>query len=137
MPTLRRSVSFAHRLPPAMLFLALAALAVNPLAQAQSQTKPTTQQTPPADQATPDAGGPGADTGAIAVPKKKDAPEEAPPPAPAAPKVKAPEGMGNVSLRLDVPEVTVDVGVLLEKNHQFVPGLKPAIFKVYEDGVVQ
>jgi len=32
-----------------------------------------------------------------------------------------------VSLRLDVPEVTVDVGVLLEKNHEFVPGLKPAI----------
>jgi VWFA-related protein len=36
-----------------------------------------------------------------------------------------------------VPEVTVDVGVLLEKTHQFVPGLKPANFKVYEDGVEQ
>ena len=38
-----------------------------------------------------------------------------------------------MSLRLDVPEVTVDVGVLLEKTHQFVPGLKPANFRVYED----
>ena len=34
--------------------------------------------------------------------------------------------MGNVSLRVEVPEVTIDVGVLLEKTHQFVPGLKPA-----------
>ena len=31
----------------------------------------------------------------------------------------------------------MDVGVLLEKTHQFVPGLKPANFKVYEDGVEQ
>jgi VWFA-related protein len=45
--------------------------------------------------------------------------------------------MANFSLRVDVPEVTVDVGVLLEKTHQFVPGLKPANFKVYEDGVEQ
>jgi VWFA-related protein len=36
-----------------------------------------------------------------------------------------------------VPEVTVDVGVLLEKTHRFVPGLKPANFRVYEDGVEQ
>jgi VWFA-related protein len=36
-----------------------------------------------------------------------------------------------------VPEVTVDVGVILEKNHQFVPGLKPTNFKVYEDGIEQ
>jgi VWFA-related protein len=31
----------------------------------------------------------------------------------------------------------VDVGVLLEKTHQFVPGLKPSNFRVYEDGVQQ
>lgn len=42
-----------------------------------------------------------------------------------------------MSLRLDVPEVTVDVGVLLEKTHQFVPGLRPQNFRVYEDGVEQ
>ena len=40
-------------------------------------------------------------------------------------------------MRIDVPEVTVDVGVLLEKTHQFVPGLKPDNFRVYEDGVEQ
>jgi VWFA-related protein len=33
--------------------------------------------------------------------------------------------------------VTVDVGVLLEKTHQFVPNLKPANFRVYEDGQEQ
>ena len=42
-----------------------------------------------------------------------------------------------MSLRVEVPEVTVDVGVLLEKTHQFVPGLKPSNFRVYEDGVQQ
>jgi VWFA-related protein len=31
----------------------------------------------------------------------------------------------------------VDVGVLLEKTHQFVPNLKPGNFRVYEDGVEQ
>jgi len=42
-----------------------------------------------------------------------------------------------MSLRVEVPEVTVDVGVLLEKTHTFVPGLRPANFRVYEDGVEQ
>jgi len=45
--------------------------------------------------------------------------------------------MPSYSLHIDVPEVTVDVGVLLEKTHQFVPGLKPSNFRVYEDGVAQ
>jgi VWFA-related protein len=45
--------------------------------------------------------------------------------------------MPNYSLRIEVPEVSVDVGVLLEKTHQFVPGLKPGNFRVYEDGVQQ
>jgi len=143
MSTLRRIISIARFLPPAMLVLAMAVLAIDPLARAQSQAPPATpqaqqpDQTAP-DQAAPDSGGPSGDTGVIAVPRKKDVPEEAPPPpAPAAPKIKNPEEVGNVSLRLDVPEVTVDVGVLLEKNHEFVPGLKPANFKVYEDGVEQ
>jgi hypothetical protein len=46
-------------------------------------------------------------------------------PLPPRPKIKNPEELGAVSLRIEVPEVTVDVGVLLEKTHQFVPGLKP------------
>jgi VWFA-related protein len=45
--------------------------------------------------------------------------------------------MANYSLRVEVPEVSVDVGILLEKTHQFVPGLKPDNFRVYEDGVEQ
>ena len=102
-----------------------------------AQSQAAGQQTQQPDQTAPDAGGPGGDTGVIAVPKKKDVPEEAPAPAPAAPKVKNPEELGNVSLRIDVPEVTVDVGVLLEKTHQFVPGLKPENFRIYEDGVEQ
>jgi VWFA-related protein len=45
--------------------------------------------------------------------------------------------MPSLSLHVDVPEVTVDVGVLLEKTHQFVPNLKPGNFKIFEDGKEQ
>jgi VWFA-related protein len=135
MSTPRHFLSVVRCLPVAMLFLAVAALAIGPVVQAQSQTSP--QQTQKPDQTAPAAGGPSGDTGVIVVPKKTAPAEEAPPPAPAAPKIKNPEELGSVSLRLDVPEVTVDVGVLLEKTHQFVPGLKPQNFRVYEDGVEQ
>ena len=100
--------------------LAVTALVSAPADYAQDQTPPANQQPKQTDQTTPDAGGPNGDTGVIAVPKKKDNPDEEPP-APAAPpepKVKNPENMGNVSLHIDVPEVTVDVGVLLEKTGQ-------------------
>ncbi len=125
-----------------LVFVALMAVASLSRAQDHPQPSPQPQSTPPPgqqqpDQAAPDSGGPGADPGAIALPKKKDRPDDTPPPAPAAPKIKAPEGAGNYSLRIEVPEVTVDVGVLLEKTHQFVPGLKPGNFRVYEDGVEQ
>jgi VWFA-related protein len=134
MYTSLRSVLLARRSTVAILFIALCFFATIPSARVQAQS---TGQKPP-DQAAPDSGGPGGDTGVIAVPRKKDAPEEAPAPAaPAQPKVKNPEELGAVSLRLEVPEVTVDVGVLLEKTHQFVPGLKPENFRVYEDGVEQ
>jgi len=133
MYTLRPSVSRPRILRLAML-LVVAGLATIPFIQARAQA-PVAGQQP--DQATPDAGGPGADSGVIALPKKKEKPEDAPPPAPAAPKIKNPEGMPTFSLRVDVPEVTVDVGVLLEKTHQFVPGLKPENFRVYEDGSEQ
>jgi VWFA-related protein len=139
MSTMRLFPFALRRLPSAALFLALAALAAAPVSRAQSQTQqPTPPPTQPAsDQAAPDAGGPSADPGAIALPKKPDRPDYTPPPAPAAPKIKNPAGLDNYSLRVDVPEVTVDVGVLLEKTHQFVPGLKPANFRVYENGVEQ
>ncbi|MGO9435181.1 MAG: VWA domain-containing protein [Terracidiphilus sp.] len=129
--------------PPSksLLFLLVAALAFSSIARAQSQPQPQSQpnqpSSQPSDQASPDAGGPGGDNGVIALPKKKEAPEDAPPPAPAAPKFKNPQGLENYSIRVDVPEVSVDVGVLLEKTGQFVPNLKPANFKVYENGVEQ
>ena len=124
-PVLRSSLS---------LVLAVGVLAaVMPLA-AQAPA-PDPQAPPPPDQGTPDAGGPGGDNGAIVVPKKKDQTKEAP--APAEPKVKNPPGLTNFALRVDVPVVTVDVGVVLEKTREFVPNLKEENFRVYEDGVPQ
>jgi VWFA-related protein len=125
------------------LFL-LASLVGSPLVRAQSQSQsqqPQSQQqpaNPPAGDASPDAGGPAGDNGAIALPKKKDTPDDAPlPPAPAERKINNPPGLDNFALRVEVPEVSVDVGVLLEKTGQFVPNLKPTNFKLYENGVEQ
>src|SRR5258708_694312 len=115
----------------------LATLVAAPLSWAQNQQPQQPPPPKPPDQASPDSGGPGADSGTIALPKKKEKPEDAPPPASAAPKFKNPEGADNYSLRVEVPEVQVDVGVLLEKTGQFVPNLKPVNFKVYENGVEQ
>jgi len=144
MSTIRIPLGMNFRVKVLLLSMSLAAFAGSPVAQAQSQTPPPAQpqQTtpappPPADQTAPDAGGPGGDNGAIAIPKKKEAPDDTPPPAPAAPKLKNPPGLDNYSIRVDVPEVSVDVGVLLEKTGQFVPNLKPNNFKVYENGVEQ
>jgi VWFA-related protein len=144
MSTIRIPLGTNSRVKVLLLSMSLAAFAGSPVAQAQSQTPPPAQpqQTtpappPPADQTAPDAGGPGGDNGAIAIPKKKEAPDDTPPPAPAAPKLKNPPGLDNYSIRVDVPEVSVDVGVLLEKTGQFVPNLKPNNFKVYENGVEQ
>jgi VWFA-related protein len=145
---LHSSTPMLRRLAFAGLFLLVVALAAGSLIQVQAQTTPPTPPPTPApgqpqqpaqpDQAAPDSGGPTGDSGVIALPKKKDAPDEPPPPsAPAAPKIVNPAGMNIPTLRIEVPEVNVDVGVLLEKTHQFVPGLKPANFRVYEDGIQQ
>lgn len=101
--------------------------------QNQSQQQQPNQQ-PGDQQASPEAGGPGSDTGAIAIPKKGPAKTEAPPPPP---KVKNPPELNNYSLRVDVPVVNVDVNVIAEKTHQFIPNLGKDNFKVYEDGVPQ
>ena len=141
MSTMRVPVSPTPPSKFALLLIVLAALAISPLARAQSSQPQSQPQSPsssqPTDQAAPDAGGPGGDNGAIALPKKKEAPDDVPPPAPAEPKLKNPKGLDNFSIRVDVPEVDVDVGVLLEKTGQFVPNLKPNNFKVYENGVEQ
>ena len=123
-----------------MMVILVAAVATQGHAQYQSQ-QPAAQQPAapqqPADQQAPDAGGPGGDNGPIALPKKPDNSDNTPPPAPARPEFKNPENTPNMSLRVEVPEVTVDVGVIIEKTHQFYPGLKPSNFRIYEDGVEQ
>ena len=137
MSILRLNFSPVVRLRPAAYFALGIVLAGAPLAWSQATPPaPTPAPAQPADQTSPDDGGPTGDNGVIALPKKKDAPDT-PPPAPSAPKIVNPEGMSNFSLKIDVPEVTVDVGVLLEKTHTFLPGLKPTNFRVYEDGVAQ
>jgi len=131
----RPSLSIFRGLWP--LVLILAAAASLPVARAQTPAAPPAAGQQP-DQTTPDSGGPNADSGAIALPKKKEKPDDTPPPAPIAPKIKNPEGpASNFSLRIDVPEVTVDVGVVLEKTGQFVGSLKPGNFRIYENGVEQ
>jgi VWFA-related protein len=98
--------------------------------QAAATPTPTPAQQP---NATGEAGGPQGDIGPIAVPKKKEEPpkkEDVP---------KEPqkvEGMPNFSMRVSVPLVTLDVGVLT-KDGMFVPGLKKENFRVLEDGVPQ
>ena len=141
MATMRRSTPVTLHGKTLLLVCLLVVFSGAPAVHAQSQTQsPPAQQpaTQPNDQASPAAGGPTGDNGSIALPKKKDVPDDTPPPAPAEPpKLKNPPGLDNYSLRVDVPEVDVDVGVLLEKTGQFVPNLKPSNFKVYENGVEQ
>src|SRR5476649_2070172 len=119
------------------VFIAMAAVCSCGWAQDQKPTPPApttqnpTSQTPA--QPTTDEGGPITDS-TIVLPKKKE--EEKPPPAPAEEKVKTPDGQ-IFSMRVDVPIVNLDVNVLLDKTHQFVPGLHPENFLIVEDGVEQ
>src|SRR5437763_4398717 len=83
--------------------------------------------------APPEAGGPQGDIGPIAVPKKKvEEPKKEEVPKPP----KKVEGMPDFSIRVNVPLVTLDVGVLT-KDGMFVPGLKQENFRIMEDGVPQ
>jgi len=127
------------------LRIALLAAVLLPLmrtGQAQTTTPPPAQTPDPAQQTTPpaqpssDDAGPQTDNGPLVIKKKKEAAEPPPPPAPAEEKVRNPNN-ANYSLRVDVPLVSLDVSVQLDKTHQFVPGLKPAQFLVLEDGVEQ
>lgn len=99
----------------------------------QSQNQQQTQSPqPPPDQTAPAAGGPGNDNGPIAIPRSAPAP-----PPPPEPTVKNPPALNNYSLRVDVPVVNVDVGVLTQKTHQFIPNLQEDNFRVFENGVPQ
>lgn len=119
-----------HRLLIAALLTSLALLPAR--AQAPTSSQPPAATQPPE----PDSGGPATDNGPIVLPKKK-APDDTPPPAPAEPPRPKNPGGETFSLRVDVPIVNLDVSVILDKTHQFVPGLKPGNFLVLEDGVEQ
>jgi VWFA-related protein len=122
---------------PAHLLL-LASTLLLPLPAILAQTPPPAQQPQqkPTTQTPPDDTGPTTDNGSIVLKKKKEADEPPPPAAPAEPKVKNPNG-DTYSLRVDVPIVNIDANVILDKTHQFVPGLKANNFLVLEDGVPQ
>lgn len=87
-------------------------------------------------QSGPELGGPNADSGAIAIPRTVK-PETAPPAPPPVNQFKNPPGLSHLSLNVSAPLVNVDVGVLLEKTHQFVPNLQKDNFEVFENGVPQ
>jgi VWFA-related protein len=128
---------FGNRIRVCSLVLLAAAAFLPAVAMAQNPAPDQAPQKPQQpDQTAPDSGGPTGDNGSIALPKKKE-PTDTPPPAPAEPKFKNPDNVPTYNMRVEVPEVTVDVGVIIEKTHQFVPGLKPTNFKVFEDGVEQ
>jgi len=116
-----------------MMLAVLLSAGVQGRAQSTAPAQTPSQQTP-APQGTSDDAGPNTDSGGIVLGKKKEV--ETPPPAPSEEKVANPNGEV-FSLRVDVPVVNLDVAVLLDKNHQFVPGLKQANFLVTEDGVEQ
>src|SRR5689334_12131338 len=126
---------------PALLLVALALGVLTPDSlraqnQAQQQASPTPspqQQQQNQQNTTPSAGGPEGDIGPIAIPKKGE-PEPKKEEAPKPPKKD--EAMPNFSLKVNVPLVTLDVGVLT-KDGTFVPGLKEGNFRVLEDGVPQ
>jgi VWFA-related protein len=103
-------------------------------AQSAPAATPPAQQQKPTPPASDDESGPTTGNDGIVLPKKNT--EEAPPPAPAEEKAKNPDGE-TFSMRVDVPIVNLDVNVLLDKTHQFVPGLKADNFLVTEDGVEQ
>ena len=104
-----------------VLLLSAGAWAQEP-AQKPAPTTPSTEDAGPQS------------PGGLDLPKKTE--EAPPPPAPATDKTANPGGTP-YSLRVDVPIVNLDVSVLLDKNHQFVPGLKEGNFLVVEDGVEQ
>ncbi len=125
-----RPAKLARLVTAAALLLPFSTVAISQEAPAQQQPAPPAN---PDDQA-----GPQTDNGPIILKKKKE-PTDAEPPAPAAPAephVKNPNGE-TYSLRVDVPIVNLDVSVILDKTHQFVPGLKAPNFQILEDGVPQ
>ena len=124
-------MSLQRILRAAAAVLVFAAVSSTLQSQTPAPTPPTTAEPSGTD------AGPATDEGPIIL-KKKPSPDEtvAPPPAPDREKIKNPNGE-TYSLRVDVPLVNLNVNVILDKTHQFVPGLKSNNFLVMEDGVEQ
>jgi VWFA-related protein len=97
---------------------------------AQDQPAPTPSVNAP--EPPPAAGGPKANVGPYAIPKKKDQP----PPAPPAERPGKIEGLPDYSIRVNVPLVEIPVSVTT-KEGQFISSLQKDNFRVYEDGVPQ
>src|SRR5438552_17182051 len=130
-------VMFVRSMCALLLVMGLALSTGTGLGQSQSQPPASpppsqNQQSPTQGQknqqnkpnSTPEAGGPQGDIGPIAVPKKKDE-EPKKEPRPQGPKKI--EGMPETSIHVNVPLVTLDVGVL-SKDGMFIPGLKKENF---------
>ncbi len=113
----------------AVLALALVLPAVGQDTQNQNPNNPPDNNNP--TQQIPEAGGPTVGPN-IAVPKKKTEPQPEEKPKPP----KKIEGMPDITIRKDVPLVTVDVTVT-SKDGMFIPNLQKDNFRVLEDGVPQ
>jgi VWFA-related protein len=129
---------FSRHTAAFLLILLALAVAAPPRLKAQqdssasSSSAPSAQNSSSEQQQEPaEAGGPQGEVGPVAVPKKKEAP-----PPPPKPKEKVTPGLGDYSIQVNVPEVTVPVTVTT-KSGEFIPGLKKEDFRVLEDGVPQ
>jgi len=96
----------------------------------QEQSQPNQKQQ---DQVPAEAGGPGGESGPIAVPKKGNTEEPPPPPKP------KPTDIPQFSLHVDVPVVTVDAQILQKSGLPIDLPVEQAQehFKIWEDGVPQ
>ena len=114
--------------------VAFALLAVPGFAQSNNgQAAPSQSQQQQQDQVPAAAGGPGGETGPIAVPKKNA--DETPPPPPKPKPADIPE----YSLHVNVPVVTIDAHVIGKDGRPVPLSLEQVQdhFKVWEDGVPQ
>ena len=122
----------------AALALAVVIACVSPaLAQSsgsdQDSSQPQSQSNQKQDQVPAEAGGPGGESGPIAVPKKGNTDEPPPPPKP------KPTDIPQFSLHVDVPVVTVDAQLLQKNGLPIDLPIEQAQehFKIWEDGVPQ
>src|SRR5215469_1332281 len=122
---------------PLAVFAACLSLAAVGYAQYSYPTSSSSssQASQKPDQTPPEAGGPGGEVGPMAVPKKPDSANDAPPP----PKPKKQGDIPEYSLHVDVPVITVDARVITKDGHPLAlpPNVAKDHFKIWEDGVPQ